>query len=110
MIQVTKITPASESTLEDVEDEIRQTLLAEKEQTLWDSWLKQATTNADVKYAPGYDPKQLLKEAASATPEASPTEEATPSDDASPEAEESPEAQESPEAEESPEPSPTSGE
>jgi|GEM_PF-1081855 len=110
VIQVTKVTPASESTLEDVEDEIRQTLLAEKEQTLWDAWLKQATTNADVKYAPGYDPKQLLKEAASATPEASPTEEATPSDDASPEAEESPETQESPEAEESPEPSPTSGE
>ena len=106
VIEVTKITPALDSTLADHEDEIRQTLLSEKQATLWDSWLKQATTNADVKYAEGYDPKQLLEEAASPVPEETPAEDEAPVDGESP-TEEAPEAEEAPETEQTPEASPS---
>lgn len=100
VIEVTKITPAKESSLKDVKEEIEQTLIAEKQQTVWDGWLKNAQKNAEVQYADGFDPKALLK--------AKPT--ASPSPDASPSPGESPTDEETPTGEETPEASPTAEE
>jgi parvulin-like peptidyl-prolyl isomerase len=100
VIEVTKITPAKEGTLEDVKEEIQQTLLSEKQQEVWDGWLKNAQKNADVQYADGFDPKQLAK----AEPTASPSAEESPADD------EVPVDEETPAGDETPEPSPTAGE
>jgi parvulin-like peptidyl-prolyl isomerase len=101
VIEVTKITPAKKSTLKGATKQIRQTLLAEKQQALWEKWLKQAQIIADVQYAVGYNPKELLK----ATPTAKPTKSGSPSPDASVSPEASPSAET-----ESPEPSPSASE
>lgn len=100
VIEVTKITPAKESTLADVKDEIEQTLLTERQQQLWDDWLKKATEDANVQYADGFDPAQLMK-AAAASPEA-PAEEELPAEEGATEGEETPAPEESPEAAPSP--------
>lgn len=93
VIEVTKITPATQSNLKDVRDEIRQTLLTETQQEVWDGWLKNAQKNADVKYAEGYDPKQLAK----AKPTAAPSPAGSPSPGESPADRESPAGAGSPE-------------
>jgi foldase protein PrsA len=88
VLQVTKITPAKKSTLKSATKGIRQNLLATQQQKLWEKWLKQAQKDADVQYAEGYDPKQLMKAKPSAKPTRSPSQSpsasASPSDTASP--------------------------
>jgi foldase protein PrsA len=90
VIEVTAITAAKKSSLNDATKQIRQTLLTTSQQKLWEKWLKNAQNNADVKYAEGYDPKQLAKSSPSpkatkaspgpsASPSASPTESPSPS-------------------------------
>lgn len=88
ILEVTKITPAKASSLEDVKAEIQQTLLGEKQQKVWEKWLKQQQKDAGIVYAPGFDPQELLKATASPEPTVSPEDTASPSESPSPAADE----------------------
>jgi len=68
VIQVTEKSPASEQKFEDAKSMIEQTLLAQRQQTVWQDFLKQTTDDAEVVFAPGFDPEKLT---ASPSPEAS---------------------------------------
>lgn len=59
VIQVTGITPATTQTFEEAKERIRQMLLFQKQAEAWQKWLEQAKEDADVVYAPGYDPDKL---------------------------------------------------
>jgi parvulin-like peptidyl-prolyl isomerase len=86
VIQVTKITPGQTQTFDEAKEMIKQTLLFQEQAKAWEEWLKAATDEAEVVYAPGFNPDQL-------TAQPSPAEEA-PLEGASPEASPSPEATE----------------
>lgn len=79
IIQVTGVTPAQNQTFEEAKELIKQTLLYQKQATAWDEWLKKATEEAEIVYAPGFDPSELT-----ASPSPVPAEE--PAATASPEA------------------------
>jgi parvulin-like peptidyl-prolyl isomerase len=68
VIEVTKKTPAAKQTLEQAKATIEQQLKYQKQATAWEDWLKQATTDAGVLYAAGFDPALLT---ASPSPAAS---------------------------------------
>ena len=68
VIEVTQKTPGSKKTLAQAKATIQQQLQYQKQSTAWTSWLKQATKDAGVAYAPGYNPDQLT---ASPSPSAS---------------------------------------
>jgi foldase protein PrsA len=89
VIQVTKITPGKKQTLEQVKSQIEAQLLSQEQQTVWDKWFKRAQKEADIQYAPGYDPAQLKKtkpESPSPSGAASPSPSASPSGSPSPSA------------------------
>ncbi len=58
VIEVTKINPATTQTFAKAKTQIQQTLLSQAQQAAWQKWLDQATKDAHVKYAAGYDPVQ----------------------------------------------------
>jgi parvulin-like peptidyl-prolyl isomerase len=71
VIEVTKITPATKSTFAAVKSQIKQTLLAQQQQTVWSNWLTKVKKDTKIAYAKGYDPAELTKLAsASASPAA----------------------------------------
>lgn len=59
VIQVTKKTAGSSKTLAQAKSQIQQVLLYQKQSTAWQKWLTQATKDAGIVYAKGYDPKSL---------------------------------------------------
>jgi parvulin-like peptidyl-prolyl isomerase len=59
IIQVTAVTPEQNQTFEEAKELIKQTLLYQKQATAWDEWLKKATEEAEIVYAPGFDPLEL---------------------------------------------------
>ena len=67
IIEVTKINPAMTLTFAKEKANIQQTLASQAQQAAWQKWLDQATKDAHVKYASGYDPAKLAA-AASASP------------------------------------------
>jgi parvulin-like peptidyl-prolyl isomerase len=74
VIQVTKVTPAKTQTFDEAKETIRQMLLYQEQATAWTDWLEQATEEADVVFAAGFDPDKLTAPASPATqpsPEAS---------------------------------------
>ena len=76
IIQITAVTPGTNQTFDEAKELIKQTLLYQKQATAWDEWLKEATEEAEVVYAPGFDPMQLT---ASPVPEeTAPAESPTP--------------------------------
>ncbi len=76
IIQVTKITPAKTQTFDEAKETIRQMLLYQEQATAWTKWLKQAMKDADIVYAPGYDPDKLT---APPTPATQPSTQPSPS-------------------------------
>ncbi len=56
VIQVTGITEAKQSTLEEVKDEITNTLLNEKKTEVWDQWLIDIKSELGVVYKEGMEP------------------------------------------------------
>jgi foldase protein PrsA len=74
VIEVTKITPASNKSFADTKETIRQMLLYQAQAEAWTKWLKQATKDADVVYLPAFNPDKLT---ATPTPAASPSPSAT---------------------------------
>ena len=65
VIEVTAITPAEKSTYASAKANIRSTLISQA----WQDWLTKAQVAAEVDYAPGYNPVQLIAPAgASAAP------------------------------------------
>jgi foldase protein PrsA len=79
VIQVTKKTPASEQTFEQAKSMIEQTLLASRQQTVWQAFIEQATTDAEVIYGPGFDPKTLTSSPSPAATTAPPAPSVSPS-------------------------------
>jgi hypothetical protein len=67
VIEVTDKTKPS--TFDEVKEGIEQQLRFEREAEVWDEWLEEAKTEAEIIYAPGWDPEEL-KEPPS--PQASP--------------------------------------
>ena len=67
IIEVTQINPAMTQTFAKAKSNIQQTLSSQAQQAAWQKWLDQATKDAHVKYAAGYDPVKLAA-AASASP------------------------------------------
>ncbi len=77
VIEVTKKTPGSTQSFEEAKATIEQQLKFQEQATAWEDWLKQAKEDADVVYAPGYDPAMLTASpsaAASTEPSPSPSE------------------------------------
>jgi len=70
VIEVTGKTPGSKQTFEQAKPSIEQQLKYQEQATAWEDWLKQATKDAGVVYAPGFDPALLT---ASPSPAASPS-------------------------------------
>ena len=68
IIQMTAIRPAKSVTFARAKGKIRQTLLKQAQKQAWQDWIAQATKDAHVKYAAGYDPQEL---SASPSPSAS---------------------------------------
>lgn len=88
LIEVTKITPAVKADFTKLKSQIKQTLLAQQQQTAWQAWLDKVKKATKIVYLKGYDPTELTKlastapsSAPSAAPSTSPT--ATPSPSAS---------------------------
>jgi len=77
VIEVTKKTPGSTKTFEEAREGIEQQLKFEKQATAWEDWLKQAQADADIVYAPGFDPETLT---ASPSPDASASASASPNE------------------------------
>jgi parvulin-like peptidyl-prolyl isomerase len=77
IIQVTAVTPEQNQTFEEAKELIKQTLLYQKQATVWDEWLKKATEDAEIVYAPGFDPLELTASPAPA-PEEEPAATASP--------------------------------
>ena len=70
VIEVTKVTEAATQTFDQAKERIRQMLLFQDQATAWTKWLKDATKEAEVVYAAGYDPDKL---SAPATPASQPS-------------------------------------
>jgi len=68
VIQVTKVTPGKTQTFDEAKERISQMLLFQVQATAWTKWLEDATAEADVVYAAGFDPGKLT---AAPTPAAS---------------------------------------
>ncbi|MGO8683294.1 MAG: peptidylprolyl isomerase [Thermoleophilia bacterium] len=93
IIQVTKITPATNPTFAKVETAIKQMIVAQQEQKVWTAWLAKVTKDTKIVYAKGYDPAELNKAASTApspAPAASSSSSAAPSTGASQSASPSP--------------------
>ena len=71
ILQVTKITKAKKASLAKAKASIKATLLAQKQQTVWQNWLAKAKKTAAIAYATGFDPTVLAKHSASPSPAAS---------------------------------------
>ncbi len=59
IIEVTAITPAKSVTYKQARSQLQQSLLQQKQQSTWTSWLEAAVKDANVVYAVGYDPATL---------------------------------------------------
>jgi foldase protein PrsA len=59
VMEVTSVNPARESKFETAKPRIEQALAAQMTQKAWDDFLKKAKADANIVYAPGYDPAQL---------------------------------------------------
>lgn len=59
VIQVTGITPAKTQTFDEAKERIRQMLLFQEQAKAWTDWLEKAKKDADIVYAPGFDPDKL---------------------------------------------------
>jgi foldase protein PrsA len=70
IIEVTKIVKAKKASLAKAKASIKATLLAQKEQTVWQKWLAKAKKDAALAYAAGFNPTVLSKHSASPTPSA----------------------------------------
>jgi parvulin-like peptidyl-prolyl isomerase len=67
VIQVTGITEAKQSTLDEVKDEITTTLLNEKKTEVWDQWLIDTKSALGVVYKEGMEPTTTTTSATTAT-------------------------------------------
>jgi parvulin-like peptidyl-prolyl isomerase len=76
VIEVIKTTPGSSKTFAQAKATIEQQLKLQKQSTAWTDWLKKATKDADIVYAPGYNPATLT---AAPSPSGSPVPSASPS-------------------------------
>jgi foldase protein PrsA len=86
VIEVTKITRATKATFAKYKDQIKQMLVAQKQQTAWTTWLAKVKKDTKIAYAKGYDPSELNKlasQAPSASPAASGSPAASPTPSAS---------------------------
>jgi foldase protein PrsA len=59
VIEVTAVTPAKTQTFDEAKDTIKQMLLYQEQATAWTKWLKDATKEADIVYASGFNPDKL---------------------------------------------------
>ena len=69
VIEVTKVVKGEEGSFDKVKAQIAQMLSAQSTQKAYQDWLDKAKEEADIKYAPGYDPAELTK-----APEPAPSE------------------------------------
>jgi foldase protein PrsA len=83
VIEVTKKTASSNTSFEDAKPMIEQQLKYQGEAEAWETWLKEAEAEAEIVYAPGYDPAQLTA-APSPAPDETPEGTETRSPDGSP--------------------------
>ncbi len=67
VIQVTGITPAKQSTLDEVKEEITSTLLNQKKYEVWNEWLTKTKTEIGVIYKEGMEPTTTTTAATTAT-------------------------------------------
>jgi foldase protein PrsA len=69
ILEVTAITQGKSVTFAQSKSQIKQMLQAQSQQASWTAWLKKVTTEANIRYAPGFNPDQLT---APASPQPSP--------------------------------------
>jgi foldase protein PrsA len=67
VIQVTGITPAKQSTLDEVKEEITSTLLNQKKYEVWNEWLTKTKAEIGVIYKEGMEPTTTTTAATTAT-------------------------------------------
>lgn len=72
IIQVLERTKGSTTSYEDAKPMIEQQLKFQGEEEAWNKWLEEAKEEAEIVYAPGYDPAEL-RAASSPSPEESPS-------------------------------------
>jgi foldase protein PrsA len=59
IVKPTKINTATKSTLQSATAQITQLLTQQNQQKVWQDWLDQAKKDANILYAPGFDPAKL---------------------------------------------------
>ncbi len=59
ILEVTAITPGKSVTFAQAKSQIKQMLQAQSQQTSWTDWLTKVTKEANIRYAPGFNPDQL---------------------------------------------------
>lgn len=76
VIEVKSKTPAKERTFEESKEQIKQMLMFQEQAKAWERWLKDAMAEAEIVYAPGFNPDQLTappSPSGAPQPETSPT-------------------------------------
>ena len=72
ILEVVSINPGKSVTFEQSKDRIKQTLMAQEQQKVWQDWLTKAEKDAKIMYAAGYNPQQLTASPSPAASQAAP--------------------------------------